>query len=98
MEVGIVSLEKLRELRRSIAPLGWEDGFPADEFDSQLMGLVGRLRGGATDLEAQAYLTRIDEELMGPAEAAEASEVHAQLVKSVRNYLEQFPPGRLKFR
>lgn len=98
MDVGIVSLKKLRALRRSIAPLGWEDGSPADEFDTHLMGLVGRLRAGATDSDALTYLAQVEAETLGPADDASASSAYAELVGAVRSYLEQFPAGRLKFR
>lgn len=98
MEAGIVSLRKLRALRRSIAPLGWEDHAPADEFDTHLMGLVGRLRAGATDLEAQTYYAEVEADAFGTADDASASPAYAELVKAVRSYLEPFPSGRLKFR
>lgn len=96
MTVGTVKLAELRALRRSISPSGWETSAPVDEFDGHLMGLVGQLRNGATDQEAQAYLVKVETEAFGPGDGSSPS--HALLIRAVRSYLDQFPPGRLKFR
>jgi len=96
MTVGTVSLSEPRALRRSISPSGWEETAPADEFDAHLIGLVGQLRNGANDQEAQAYLAKVETDAFGPGDGA--SPTYGALVEAVRSYLDQFPPGRLRFR
>jgi hypothetical protein len=82
-----------RELRRILMdewdPIGVRGvAEAADEYDSYLPELVGRLRDGATDEEIAGYLTWIEEDRMGLGRSSAARERNGVLAPRLRAWYE----------
>ena len=98
--VGTLSLETLRQL-------GWdfwdpiclkETECPRDEYDTYLLGLVSRLRNGASSSEAVEYLIEAETRTIGMGPGANTRSRAEHLVEAVKGYLTGFPAGPLDLR
>ena len=99
MAVPKIPLAILREFGSTLwDPIDMMPHLPADEYDTYLLQLVSRLRGGSSDESAIQYLVTIESEAMGLGATPTARDRAAALVTAVRSYLGDFPPGHLKVR
>jgi hypothetical protein len=77
----------------------WKDGGPcADEYDSYLLGVVGRLRRGEATCAAVSYLEEIEIEHLGGGRNSTTRPRAEATVAAIADYLKGFPYGRLKVR
>jgi hypothetical protein len=77
----------------------WKDGGPcADEYDSYLLGVVGRLRRGEPASQAVAYLEEIEIDHMGGGRNATTRSRADATVAAIAEYLATLPAGPLKVR
>lgn len=103
-----IKLSRLREIGWSqwdpigLSQMGddhWKDGGPcADEYDSYLLGVVGRLRRGEPTSEAVSYLEQIEIEHMGGGRNSTTRQRAEATVAAIADYLETLPAGPLKVR
>ncbi|WP_056444329.1 hypothetical protein [Caulobacter sp. Root1455] len=103
-----VKLSRLREIGWSqwdpigLSQMGdddWKDGGPcADEYDSYLLGVVGRLRRGEPTSDAVAYLEEIEIDHMGGGRNPTTLGRAEATVAAIADYLATLPAGPLKVR
>jgi hypothetical protein len=103
----MVKLSQLREIGWSQwDPIGlshmgddWKDGGPcADEYDSYLLGVVGRLRRGEPSSNAVSYLEDIEIDHMGGGRNLTTHSRAEATVTAIADYLATLPTGPLKVR
>lgn len=103
-----VKLSRLREIGWSLwDPIGlsrlgddeWRDGGAcADEYDSYLLQVVGRLRRGESDAAVAAWLEETETDHIGLTRNATTGPRAAATVAAIKAYLATLPPGPLKMR
>lgn len=103
-----IKLSRLREIGWSqwdpigLSQMGdddWKDGGPcADEYDSYLLGVVGRLRRGEPASQAIAYLEEIEIDHMGGGRNSTTRSRAEATVAHIAEYLATLPLGPLKVR
>jgi len=107
-ELSKIKLSRLREIGWSqwdpigLSQMGdddWKDGGPcADEYDSYLLGVVGRLRRGGPASDAVSYLEGIEIDHMGAGRNSTTRSRAAATVAAIADYLATLPAGPLKVR
>jgi hypothetical protein len=100
-DVQAVELARLREIGWSEwDPIGLANSdCPRDEYDSYLLQVVSRLRGGESIEQAADYLDYVASEYMGlGASTPAAHEAAGRTVRLIKDYLDNFPSGRLEVR
>lgn len=107
-ELPKVKLSRLREIGWSqwdpigLSQMGdddWKNGGPcADEYDSYLLGVVGRLRRGEPAPDAVSYLEDIEIDHMGCGRNSTTRSRAEATVAAIADYLATFPAGPLKIR
>lgn len=103
-----IKLSRLREIGWSqwdpigLSQMGdddWKDGGPcADEYDSYLLGVVGRLRRGEPTSEAVSYLEEIEIVHMGGERNSTTRQRAEATVIAIADYLKTLPAGPLMVR
>ena len=99
-EQTYISLERLREYGWSL----WDPGGLAgaggerDAYDPYLIGLVNRLRRGASNSAGVRYLMTAEAEAMGLSSGPNSRETARALVAAVKAYLAEFPDKPLEIR
>lgn len=107
-EPSKVKLSRLREIGWSqwdpigLSQMGddhWKDGGPcADEYDSYLLGVVGRLRRVGPASDAVSYLEEIEIDHMGGGRNSTTRSRAEATVAAIADYLATLPAGPLKVR
>jgi hypothetical protein len=94
-----VPLSELRRLgREHWNPYGLlAPDCPADELDTYILSIVGKVRSGASQAEAVEHLLYMERRAFGGPQEAIAHSARA-FVEALSDYLATFPPGPLKFR
>ncbi|MBG7616720.1 hypothetical protein IWC96_15715 [Brevundimonas sp. BAL450] len=103
-----IKLSRLREIGWSewdpigLSQMGsddWKDGGPcADEYDSYLLQVAGRLRRGEARGNIVAYLEKIEMVHMGGGRLATTRTRAEATVAAIAHYLADLPAGPLKVR
>ena len=108
IEQAKIKLSRLREIGWSewdpigLSQMGddhWKDGGGcADEYDSYLLQVAGRLRRGEPDEDTVAYLEEIEMVHMGGGRVATTRSRAEATVAGISEYLAELPAGPLKVR
>lgn len=103
-----INLSRLREIGWSLwDPIGlmeisdgdWQDGGAcADEYDTYLLQVVGKLRRGEPESEVVAYLEDTETGHIGLTPNETMRSRAEATVAAIGEYLAAFPPGPLKVR
>jgi hypothetical protein len=95
-----VPLSELRRIgREHWNPYGLLDpDYPADELDTYILSVVGKIRSGAGQREAVEHLLDMEKRAFGGPKTEALAHSAQAFVDALSNYLATFPPGPLKFR